>query len=177
MHRLSVRIDSFRVVTKAFDAFGNLDKRAEVRHAQDLAMHDVADAVLREERIPNVGLNLLHAEREAPLVRFNARMTALTLSPFFNTSEGCFTRVVQLRLLTCTRPSIPSSISMKAPNSVRLRTRPSTVAPTGYLSCSVSHGLDASCRMPSDIRRSVGLTLRTTHSTSSVTLTSFDGCS
>ena len=27
---------------------------------------------------------------------------------------------------------------MKAPNSVRLRTRPSTVAPTGYLSCSVS---------------------------------------
>ena len=58
---------------------------------------------------------------------------AFTLSPFFSTSEGCLTRLVQLRLLTCTRPSMPSSISMNAPKSVRLRTLPSTVEPTGIL--------------------------------------------
>ena len=54
-------------------------------------------------------------------------------------------RLVQLRLETCTRPSIPSSISMNAPKSVRLRTRPSTIAPVGYLSSSCSHGL--SCKL------------------------------
>src|SRR6266852_4632046 len=82
VHRLSVRIDSFRVVTQAFDAFGNLNKCAEVRHAQDLAMHDVADTVLREERIPDVGLHLLHAERKAALVRFNGQNHSLDLVAF-----------------------------------------------------------------------------------------------
>src|SRR5437764_1171269 len=60
---------------------------------------------------------------------------------------------------------MPSSISMNAPKSVRLRTRPSTLAPTGYFSISESHGFAASCRIPSEIRRSVGFTFSTTHST------------
>ena len=94
-----------------------------------------------------------------------ANTTAFTRSPFFNTSEGCFTRLVQLRLLTCTRPSMPSSISMNAPKSVRLRTRPSTLAPTGYFSMSESQGFAANCRIPNEILRSAGLTLNTTQST------------
>src|SRR6201997_294405 len=103
-----------------------------------------------------------------------ASTIALTRSPFFKTSEGCLTRFVQLRLLTWTRPSMPSSISTKAPKSVRLRTRPSTVMPTGNFSCSESQGFDASWRMPREMRRSVGFTLSTTHSTWSPTLTSFE---
>src|SRR6266481_5757863 len=42
-------------------------------------MHDVADAVLREERIPNVRLHLFHAERKTPLVRFNGQNDGLDL--------------------------------------------------------------------------------------------------
>ena len=85
-------------------------------------------------------------------------------------------RLVQLRFETCTRPSIPSSISMNAPKSVRLRTRPSMMAPIGYLSSSCSHGFSCSCFMPSEMRRSFGLTLRMMVSTSSPGLTIFDGC-
>src|ERR1039458_4384067 len=55
------------------------------------------------------------------------RMTACTTWPFFRTSEGCLTRLVHDRSETCTRPSMPSSISMKAPKSVMFRTRPSTI--------------------------------------------------
>src|ERR1039457_2717587 len=58
------------------------------------------------------------------------RMTACTTCPFFRISEGCLTRLVHERSETCTRPSMPSSISMKAPKSVILRTRPSTTEPT-----------------------------------------------
>src|SRR5438045_1234404 len=83
---------------------------------------------------------------------------------------------LEVVLLTRTRPSMPSSISMKAPKSVRLRTRPSTVEPTGYFSCSVSQGLVSSCFRPSEMRRSPGFTLITTASTSWPTLTSFEGC-
>src|SRR6478735_7905991 len=60
--------------------------------------------------------------------------------------------------------------------SVRLRTRPSTVDPIGYFSCSRSHGFDSSCFSPSEMRRSFEFTLSTTHSISSPTFTSFEGC-
>src|ERR1017187_756962 len=88
----------------------------------------------------------------------------------------CEKGVPDVRLETCTRPSMPSSISMKAPKSVRLRTRPSMMAPIGYFSSSCSQGLSCSCFMPSEMRRSFGLTLRMIVSTSSPGLTSFDGC-
>src|SRR5581483_9648568 len=101
---------------------------------------------------------------------------AFTRSPFFRTSEGCLTRLVQLKLLTCISSSMPSSISINAPKSVRLRTRPSTVEFTGYLSCRDSQGLVSSCFMPSEMRRSWGFTFRTTHSTLSFTLTILEGC-
>ena len=63
VHGLSVAVDRFRVMAEAFDTLGNLDKRAEIRHAQNFAMHDIADTMLLEERFPNVGLHLFHAER------------------------------------------------------------------------------------------------------------------
>jgi len=108
---------------------------------------------------------------KTPLVRFNGQDDGFHFVPFFNTSEGCFTRVVQLRLLTCTRPSIPSSISMNAPNSVRLRTRPRPSLPLD--TCRAEYPR-VGRKLPhaSEIRRSVGFTLRTTQSTSSFTLTS-----
>jgi len=68
MHWLSVAIDGFGIVAEAFDAFEQFPQTREVCHAQNLAMHDVADAMLREEGIPNIGLHLLHAERETALV-------------------------------------------------------------------------------------------------------------
>src|SRR6267154_5445187 len=57
-----------------------------------------------------------------------------------------------------------------------LRTRPSTVEPMGYFSCRRSHGFDSSCFRPREMRRSLEFTLSTTHSISSPTLTSFEGC-
>ncbi len=39
------------------------------------------------------------------------------------------------------------------------------VRPTGYLSCRASQGLAANWRIPNEIRRSVGFTFSTTHST------------
>src|ERR1035441_2020133 len=79
MHGLSVAIDGLGVMTETFDAFGNFDEGPKVRHAQDLAVHDVADAMLREERIPDVGLHLLYAERKTALVRLNGQDDGLDL--------------------------------------------------------------------------------------------------
>ena len=73
LHGLAISIDGFGVVAEAFDAFGNLDECAKISHAQDFAMDDVADPVLGEERIPNIGLQLLHAQREAALVGLNGQ--------------------------------------------------------------------------------------------------------
>ena len=47
--------------------FVELDERAEVRHPHDLAFDRVADVMPREEVVPDVGRELLQAERQ-PLV-------------------------------------------------------------------------------------------------------------
>ncbi len=57
--------------------------------------------------------------------------TTLTVSPLPSISEGWFILRVQLMSLMWTSPSIPSSISTKAPKLVRLRTLPSISVPTG----------------------------------------------
>ena len=120
-------------MAETLDTFRDLNEGAELRGAQNLALDDVADAVLGEEGIPDIGLELLDAKRQAAVLRLDAENDGLTFSPFLRTSEGCLMRLVQLRFETWTRPSMPSSISMKAPKSVRLRTRPSMMAPMGYL--------------------------------------------
>ena len=43
---------------------------------------------------------------------------------------------------------MPSSTSTNAPNSVRLRTLPVIVVPTGYFSASSCHGLLSTCFRP-----------------------------
>ena len=65
--------------------------------------------------------------------RFSASMLVMMASiswPFFNISLGCLMRLDQEISETWTRPSTPSSISMKAPKSVKFLTRPWTRVPT-----------------------------------------------
>ena len=65
-------VDRLGDVAEAFDAFGDFDKGAELRGTQDLALDDVADAVLGEEGIPDVGLELLDAKGEPAVFGFDA---------------------------------------------------------------------------------------------------------
>src|SRR5262249_19669158 len=64
---LLVRVVELGHVDQPFDAFRQLDERAEVGHADDLALDRVADVVVLEELVPDVGLELLEAQRQ-PLV-------------------------------------------------------------------------------------------------------------
>src|SRR5262245_25483544 len=52
-------------VHQALDALRQLDEGAEVRQADDLALDDVVDLVVGEELVPDVGGQLLEAQREA----------------------------------------------------------------------------------------------------------------
>src|SRR6266850_777648 len=56
-------------------------------------------------------------------------------------------------------PSMSSSTSTNAPNSVRLRTLPLMRVPTGYFSASSCHGLFSTCLRPSEMRRAAGFQL------------------
>src|SRR5439155_776848 len=60
------------------------------------------------------------------------RIRTSTSSPFFTTSDGCWTRLVHDMSEMWIRPSMPGSISTNAPNDVRLRTLPRSRVPTGY---------------------------------------------
>ena len=85
-------------------------------------------------------------------------------------------RLVQLMSETWTSPSMPASISTKAPNEVRLRTVPASFVPVAYFTGSASHGSSSICFMPSEIFSSFGSTLSTTTSISSAIETTFEGC-
>src|SRR5258707_9602511 len=61
VQRLAISIHRLGLVAKPFDAFRNLHKRAERRHAQHFAVDHIAHMVRLEEGFPNVGLKLLHA--------------------------------------------------------------------------------------------------------------------
>ena len=52
---------------------GDLDECAELRGAKHLALDHVARAMLREERIPHIRLELLDAERQAAVLRLDAQ--------------------------------------------------------------------------------------------------------
>src|ERR1022692_2100737 len=75
----AVSVRRFRVVAQAFDPIGNLDECAEARQAQHLAVNDIAHAVLLEEGVPHIGLQLLHTQRQATLVRLNCQYDGLHL--------------------------------------------------------------------------------------------------
>src|SRR4051812_43291304 len=59
------RVVELRHVDQTFDPFRQLDERAEVRHPDDLAFDRVADVMLLEELVPDIGLELLQAQRQA----------------------------------------------------------------------------------------------------------------
>src|ERR1051326_773715 len=67
LHFFLLRIVELADVDQAFDPFVELDERAEVRHAHDLALDRVADVVAREEVVPDIGRQLLEPQRQ-PLV-------------------------------------------------------------------------------------------------------------
>src|SRR5271157_559881 len=71
MKWLPVSVDRLGFVAQAFHALGNFDERAERGHAQNLAADHVPDVMSCEERLPNIGLQLLHAQRQAALVRLD----------------------------------------------------------------------------------------------------------
>jgi len=70
---LTLVVHCFGVVAQAFDSVRDFYKGAEIRYTQNLAMDDVADTVLREEAVPDIGLKLLYTQREAALVRFDGQ--------------------------------------------------------------------------------------------------------
>src|SRR5476651_1798357 len=62
---LGHRVVELRHVNQTLDALVELDERAEVGHPDDLALDRVADVAVREEVVPDVGGELLQAERQA----------------------------------------------------------------------------------------------------------------
>ena len=68
-----VLVDCFGDVAQALDALGDLNESAELRGAQHLAVHHIADAVRREERLPDIGLKLLDAQRQAAILAARRR--------------------------------------------------------------------------------------------------------
>ena len=64
-------VDGFGVVTEAFDSVGKLHECSEAGNAQHFAMQNIADVVLLEEGLPDIGLKLLDTERKTPLVGLN----------------------------------------------------------------------------------------------------------
>jgi hypothetical protein len=68
--------------------FVELDERAEVRHADDLAFDRVADVVPREEVVPDVGGELLQPSDSRWFSASMFSTIASTTSPFFSTRTG-----------------------------------------------------------------------------------------
>ena len=66
-------------MAQALDTLRNLDKCAELRRPQHLAMDHVAHPVRGEEALPHVGLQLLDAQREAAVLRLDAENNSLHL--------------------------------------------------------------------------------------------------
>ena len=81
-----------------------------------LPVDDVADAVLRVDQVPGVGLGLLEARATAAAPSWSMSSTThSTQSPTFRIFDGCLTRLVHDISETWIRPSTPSSTSTKAP--------------------------------------------------------------
>ena len=68
----SFTLTSFGDMAESFDALGDFNERAKLGGAQNLAVDYVAYAVRSEEALPDIGLELLDAEREAAILRLDA---------------------------------------------------------------------------------------------------------
>src|ERR1700722_1867861 len=72
LHRLTQCIGCLGDVAEALDAFGDFNEGSELRGTQNLALQYVANRVLIEEGLPDIGLELLDAERQAAILRLHA---------------------------------------------------------------------------------------------------------
>src|SRR6185295_5135529 len=92
-------------VDQAVDTFLDLDECAEVGEVAHPAFDRRTHWVLVMQRVPGIGGQLPHAQRNAPLLRIHAQYHAIHL----------IAHVDQLISLTWTRPSMPCSSSTNAP--------------------------------------------------------------
>jgi len=149
MQRLSVaRSNASDLWHRTFNAFRDFQ-----RNAPNAATRSTLPVNYRrrrdefwKERFPDVGLKLLHAERQAGALSGSMASTIALHAgrPFFRTSEGCLTRLVQLRLLTWTKAvdavfdfNEGAKVGQVAHATLDRHT------PRGIFSCSESHGLAA----------------------------------
>src|SRR5258708_40063973 len=73
----------FRIVTEAFDARRQFYKCAETRMAAHAAANEIAHLMRAEKRLPRIRLQLLNAERQAPVIAVDAQNRSLHQLPFF----------------------------------------------------------------------------------------------
>ena len=101
LSRGAVFTDCLRDMAQAFNALCDFYESAELRGAKHFAMDHVADAMRGEEALPDIRLKLLDAEAWAAVLRLDTENNGLDLLALLvTTSEGCLTRLVQLRLET-----------------------------------------------------------------------------
>src|SRR6185369_17722785 len=79
LHGGVVLINRFRDVAQTLDSFSDLNEGSELRCAQNLALDHIANAVLSEERIPDIGLQLFDAKRQATILGLNTQNNSLDL--------------------------------------------------------------------------------------------------
>ena len=75
-------------VAETLHALGDFDKCAELRGAQNLAVNHVAHAMRGEEALPDIGLQLLDAQREAAVLRLDAENDSLDLFALLHDFRG-----------------------------------------------------------------------------------------
>src|SRR5690606_37939828 len=138
--RIALLHDLARVINALVRQFGDMDQpldfrridqlgeRAELRQLGELPLHKLADIVLNRHGIPGVGSLTLHAQADALAIRVYAD----ALNPHFiadlSSSRGWVT-CCHDSSVRCTSLSAPP-ISIKAPKSTRLTTRPVRISPT-----------------------------------------------
>jgi len=118
-------------VAKTFHSLGNLNECAELRRAQHLAVDHIPDAMSGEEAFPDIGLQLLDAQREATILRLDAENDCLHLFTLLYDFRRMLDALGPAQVGDVYQAVDAVFISMKAPKSVRLRTRPSTTVPAG----------------------------------------------
>ena len=100
---------------QAVDAARQADEHAEVGDRLDLALDLVALLVVHRELVPRVRHALLHAERDAAAVFVDLEDHDFDFVAQLHDLVGCTFLLVQSISETCTRPSMPDSISTNAP--------------------------------------------------------------
>src|SRR5215467_15357722 len=86
VQRRAVLVGRLGFVAEAFDSFRDFHECTEGSHAQDFAAYDIANVVCREKSLPDIGLKLLHTQREPPLLGLDCQhhgLDAIALLQYF----------------------------------------------------------------------------------------------